>query len=224
MKILIVEDEYALMKTVEEFLSSEKYLVEKASDFRSAMEKVMIYDYDCILLDISLPGGSGLQILDAMKSEGKAGNVIIISAKNSIEDKIAGLDLGADDYLTKPFHLSELHARIRAVLRRKQRDGKQLLTAGNSSIDFEQRQLFVEHLPLKLNRKEFDILAFLLANKDRLITREALAEHVWGDASDLADNFDFVYSQVKNLRRKLKGAGSDISIENVYGIGYKLTA
>jgi DNA-binding response OmpR family regulator len=222
-KILIVEDEYALMKTVEDFLVSERYLVEKATDFHSATEKVMLYDYDCILLDISLPGGSGLKILDAMKKEGRAGNVIIISAKNSIEDKIAGLDLGADDYLTKPFHLSELHARIRAVLRRKQRDGKQLLSSGNSSIDFEQRQVLVDRLPLKLNRKEFDMLAFLLVNKNRLITREALAEHVWGDNSDLADNFEFVYSQVKNLRRKLKSAGSDIIIENVYGTGYKLT-
>jgi DNA-binding response OmpR family regulator len=223
MKILIIEDEYKLLKTIEEFLLAEKYLVEKAIDYHSAREKVMLYDYDCILLDISLPGGSGLQLLREMKKENRAGNVIIISAKNSLEDKISGLDLGADDYLTKPFHLTELHARIRAVIRRKQQDGKQTAAIGNSSIDFTQRQMRVEGRLLKLNRKEFDMLAFFVTNKNRLITKDALAEHVWGDNSDLADNFDFIYSQVKNLRKKLKDGLSDILIENVYGIGYKLT-
>ncbi|MDR2086036.1 MAG: response regulator transcription factor [Dysgonamonadaceae bacterium] len=223
MKILIVEDEYQLLKTIEDFLLSEKYLVEKATDYYSAMEKTMIYDYDCILLDISLPGGSGLKILEKMKNEGKAGNIIIISAKNSLEDKILGLDLGADDYLTKPFHLSELHARIKAVLRRKQMDGKPVLLQGNLSVDFLQRQAFVENKLLKLNRKEFDMLTFFVINKNRLITKEVLAEHVWGDNIDLADNFDFVYSQVKNLRKKLKDSASGVMIENIYGIGYKMT-
>ncbi|MDR2292243.1 MAG: response regulator transcription factor [Prevotellaceae bacterium] len=223
MKILIIEDEYALLKTMEDFLLSEKYLVEKAADYHSAMEKAMIYNYDCILLDISLPGGNGLKILDEIKKEGKTGSIIIISAKNSLEDKIIGLDLGADDYLAKPFHLSELNARIKAVLRRKQSDGKLLLALGNLSIDFTQRQICIESKPLKLNRKEFDILTFLATNKNRLVTKEALAEHVWGDNIDLEDNFDFVYWQVKNLRRKLKNSNAKITIENVYGTGYKLT-
>jgi DNA-binding response OmpR family regulator len=223
MKILIIEDEYTLLKTIEDFLLVEKYIVEKATDYYSAMEKIMIYDYDCILLDISLPGGSGLQILREMKKENRTGNVIIISAKNSLEDKILGLDGGADDYLTKPFHLPELHARIKAVLRRKQQDGKQTAYLGNSSVDFAQRQVYIDGQLLKLNRKEFDMLAFLITNKNRLITKDALAEHVWGDNFDMADNFDFVYSQVKNLRKKLKDADSDIVIENVYGVGYKLT-
>ncbi|MDR2118638.1 MAG: response regulator transcription factor [Tannerellaceae bacterium] len=223
MKILIIEDEFPLLKTIEDFLLSEQYLVEKAADYYSAVEKTMIYDYDCILLDISLPGGSGLKILEKMKKEGKTGNIIIISAKNSLEDKILGLDLGADDYLTKPFHLSELHARIKAVLRRKQMDGKQILPLGNLSVDFLQRQVFVENKLLKLNRKEFDMLTFFAINKNRLITKEMLAEHVWGDNIDLADNFDFVYSQVKNLRKKLKDSGSEVMIENIYGIGYKMT-
>jgi DNA-binding response OmpR family regulator len=224
MKFLIIEDEYQLLRAIEEFLLSEKYLVEKAADYYSAVEKVMIYDYDCILLDISLPGGSGLKILDEMKKEGKTGNIIIISAKNSLEDKISGLDSGADDYLTKPFHMLELHARIKAVLRRKQTDGKQTVSVGNLSIDFARRQVSVDDEPLKLNRKEFDILTFFVTNKNRLITKEALAEHVWGDDMDMADNFDFVYSQVKNLRKKLKDSGSDAIFENVYGIGYKLKA
>jgi DNA-binding response OmpR family regulator len=183
----------------------------------------MIYDYDCILLDISLPGGSGMQILREMKKENRTGNIIIVSAKNSLEDKVAGLDCGADDYLTKPFHLPELHARIKAVLRRKQTDGKQVLQLGNLSVDFARRQVCVDDLPLRLNRKEFDMLAFFVANKNRLITKDALAEHVWGDNFDMADNFDFVYSQVKNLRKKLHDGHSDVLIENVYGIGYKLT-
>jgi DNA-binding response OmpR family regulator len=223
MKILIIEDEYALLKAIEEFLSAEKYVVEKAADYYSAREKIMIYEYDCILLDIALPGGSGLQILREMKAENRTGNVIIISAKNSCDDKILGLDLGADDYLTKPFHLPELHARIKAVLRRKQQDGKQTLTAGNLEIDFAQRQALIDGRLLKLNRKEFDMLAFFINNKNRLITKESLAEHVWGDNFDMADNFDFVYSQVKNLRKKLKNGNSDVMIENIYGIGYKLT-
>jgi DNA-binding response OmpR family regulator len=223
MKILVIEDEYQLLNAIETFLLSEKYLVEKAVDYPSAIEKALIYDYDCILLDISLPGGSGLKILDEMKKAGKSGNIIIISAKNSLEDKIAGLDLGADDYLTKPFHLPELHARIKAVLRRKQRDGKQILQLGNLLIDFAGRQAWVENYLLKLNRKEFDMLTFFASNKNRLITKEILAEHVWGDNSDLADNFDFIYSQVKNLRKKLKNSDSDAIIENIYGVGYKMT-
>jgi DNA-binding response OmpR family regulator len=223
MKILIIEDEYALLKTIEDFLLAEKYVVEKATDYYSAMEKVMIYDYDCILLDISLPGGSGLQILDEMKKGCKTGNVIIISAKNSLEDKIAGLDLGADDYLAKPFHLLELQARIKAVLRRKNRGGQNILNIGNTKIDFDNRQVVVNEQLLALTRKEFDIISVFAINKNRLITKENLAEHVWGDNIDMADNFDFVYSQVKNLRKKLRDNGSDIVLENVYGIGYKLT-
>jgi len=223
MKILIIEDEYALLRAIEDFLLSEKYVVEKATDYYSGCEKVLIYDYDCILLDISLPGGSGLKILEEMKREGKAGNVIIISAKNSVDDKIKGLEIGADDYLTKPFHLSELHARIKAVMRRKNLNGSLTQTFGNSTLDFNERTVSVNGNNLKLNRKEFDMLAFFVTNKNRLVTKESLAEHVWGDNIDEADNFDFVYSQVKNLRKKLKKTNSDIVIDNIYGIGYKLT-
>ncbi|MDR1023192.1 MAG: response regulator transcription factor [Prevotellaceae bacterium] len=223
MKILVIEDEYQLLKAVETFLLSEKYVVEKATTYHAAVEKAMVYGYDCILLDISLPGGSGLKILEEMKKAGKSGNIIIISAKDSLEDKIMGLDLGADDYLTKPFHVQELHARIKAVLRRKQVGGKQVLQLGSLSIDFAGRQALVERKPLTLNRKEFDMLTFLATNKNRLVTKETLAEHVWGDSADLADSLDFVYSQVKNLRKKLKDSNSDVAIENIYGVGYKMT-
>jgi DNA-binding response OmpR family regulator len=223
MKILIIEDEYNLLEAIEQFLLSEEFVVEKATDYSTAAEKALIYDYDCILLDISLPGGSGLTILEEMKRDGKTSNVIIISARNSLDDKITGLDLGADDYLTKPFHLSELHARIKAVLRRKNLDGNAVFTLGNSTLNFNERQLLVNNIDLRLNRKEFDMLAFFVTNKNRIVTKEALAEHVWGDNFDMSDNFEFVYSQVKNLRKKLKSSNSDIVIENVYGIGYKLT-
>lgn len=223
MKILVIEDEYEMLKAIEISLKSENCIVEKATDYTSGIEKVLLYQYDCILLDISLPGGSGLKILDKMKKEGVEGSVIIISAKNSLEDKVSGLDLGADDYLTKPFHLAELHARIKAVLRRKQFGGKDILTLGNLSIDFSQHQVFVDNNELKLNRKEFDMIVFFAANLDRLITKETLAEHVWGDNIDAADNFDFIYAQVKNLRKKLKTSHAEIKLENIYGIGYKMT-
>lgn len=222
MKILIIEDEIDLLNSIETFLSKENYLVEKVTTFDVGIEKVTLYEYDCILLDISLPGGSGLKILEEMKSNDIHGNVIIISAKNSIDDKIEGLDLGADDYLTKPFHLAELHARIKAVLRRKQQGGKDILTMGNVVINFAHREVCISGEVLKLNRKEFDILVFMAANIDRLITKEVLAEHVWGDNIDLADNFDFVYAQVKNLRKKLRDYNASVLIDNVYGVGYRM--
>lgn len=222
MKLLIIEDEYELLKTVESFLLSENYIVEKATDFDSGVEKVLLYKYDCILLDISLPGGSGLKILDEMKKNGIMGNIIIISAKDSVEDKITGLNLGADDYLTKPFHLAELYARIKAVLRRKQLNGQDILKLGNLSVDFSQRCVMIGNKELKLNRKEFDILSFFATNLNRLITKEVLAEHVWGDNIDSADSFDFIYTQVKNLRKKLKDNEAEPTIENVYGVGYKM--
>ncbi|MBK5721628.1 response regulator transcription factor [Dysgonomonas sp. Marseille-P4677] len=223
MKILIIEDEYEILKSIESFLQSEGYIVEKATDYISGIDKVHLYKYDCILLDISLPGGSGLKILEDMKSAGIVGNTIIISAKDSLEDKITGLNLGADDYLTKPFHLAELHARIKAVLRRKDLDGNNRLSLGNMTIDFDEHIVYIGKDELKLNRKEFDILSFFATNVNRLITKEVLAEHVWGDNIDSADNFDFVYAQMKNLRKKMKDNNADVTLENVYGVGYKMT-
>jgi DNA-binding response OmpR family regulator len=222
MKILVVEDEYEMLKSIKASLLSENYLVETATDYSSGIEKALMYGYDCILLDISLPGGSGLKILDELKKNGVAANIIIISARNSIDDKVAGLELGADDYLTKPFHIAELHARIKAVLRRKQFDGKDVLTLGNMTLDYARRQASVDGQPLDLNRKEYDILVFFAANINRLISREALAENVWGDHIDNADNFDFIYAQIKNIRKKLKDSHAGIRIESVYGVGYKL--
>lgn len=222
MKILIVEDEHEFLESIKKFLISENFVVETASDYIGAIDKIFMYEYDCILLDISLPGGNGLKILEEMRKANITRNTIIISAKDSLEDKISGLDLGADDYLTKPFHLAELHARIKAVLRRKQLGGNDIVTLENVSIDFNQHIAYVDDESLKLTRKEFDILSFFSTNINRIITKEVLAEHVWGDHIDSADNFDFVYAQVKNLRKKLKDSNASISIENIYGIGYKM--
>lgn len=222
MKILIIEDEKELLNAISASLTKEQYVIETASDLNHASEKAALYDYDCILLDIMLPGGSGLQILEQLKKEGKSENIIIISAKDSLDDKLKGLELGADDYLTKPFHIAELNARIKAVLRRKNLNGKNTIEAGNAVLDINERLLEVNGETVSLNRKEFDILKYFMLNRKRLITRSALAEHVWGDYIDEADNFDFIYSQIKNLRKKLHAANADIEIEAVYGIGYKL--
>lgn len=222
MKILIIEDELKLLQTLTESLTKEKYVIETASDYHTAMDKIGVYDYDCILLDIMLPGGSGLDILKELQRHEKSHNVIIISAKDSIDDKVAGLELGADDYLTKPFHTSELNARIKAVLRRKNLDGKNSIEIGNVELDLLSRELKINNEIVALNRKEFDILNYFLLNKNRLITKSALAEHVWGDHIDQADNFDFIYYQIKNLRKKLQQANAQIEIEAVYGVGYKL--
>lgn len=222
MKILVIEDEPQLLSSIKESLEKEKFLVETASDHQSAIDKIFIYSYDCILLDIMLPNGNGLNILSELKKEGKSENVIIISAKDSLDDKLKGLELGADDYLTKPFHLAELNARIKAVLRRQKLEGKSTITIANIAFDLKERTFIVNKQDIPLNRKEFDILNYFLLNKNRLVTKSALAEHVWGDNSDEVDNFDFVYYQIKNLRKKLQLANAEIEIESIYGIGYKL--
>ncbi len=223
MKVLIIEDEKELRHVISESLSKENYIVETASDYRSAIDKIEIYDYDCILLDIMLPDGNGLKLLEELKKSNRPSNVIIISAKDSLEDKISGLNLGADDYLAKPFHIAELNARIKAVLRRKNLDGKNNITINNLILDIDERTLSINNAPVSLNRKEFDILYYFMINKNRLVTKSALAEHVWGDNIDQADSFDFIYYQIKNLRKKLRDAHSEIEIEAIYGIGYRLS-
>ncbi|CAZ96781.1 response regulator transcription factor [Zobellia galactanivorans] len=222
MKILVIEDEAQLQNSITESLEKENFLVETAADYHTAMEKAFVYDYDCILLDIMLPNGSGLDILKELKKEGKSGNIIIISAKDSLDDKLKGLELGADDYLTKPFHLAELNARVKAVLRRKNLNGKNSIEFANTVLDLSDRKFSVNGNSTPLNRKEFDILNYFLLNKKRLVTKTALAEHVWGDNTDQVDSLDFVYSQIKNLRKKLQRSGADIEIASVYGVGYKL--
>lgn len=223
MKILVVEDEPEMQKLLSQFLQDENYVVEVAADYLTGMDKISAYDYDCILLDITLPGGSGLDLLRELKSLDKADSVIIISAKDSIEDKVRGLDLGADDYLTKPFHITELNARIKSVIRRRKTDGKNLLIMENVKINIEERLALVDEIPMELNRKEFDILVFFGMNKSRIVSKSAIAENIWGDYIDQSNDFDFIYSQIKNLRKKLREHKVNFDINAVYGMGYKLT-
>ncbi|HIU54512.1 MAG TPA: response regulator transcription factor [Candidatus Gallibacteroides avistercoris] len=222
MKILIIEDQDGLRETMRESLTKERFVVECASNYKEGLLKINDYDYDCILLDIMLPGGSGLDLLREIKELRKADSVIIISAKDSIDDKVLGLNLGADDYLAKPFHLAELNARVKSVIRRKQNNGDVQVVVGNLKINPDKRTVFVDDREIVLNRKEYDLLYYFMSNPGRLIGKTALAEFVWGDNIDQADNFDFIYSQVKNLRKKLKDAGAQPEIKAVYGFGYKM--
>ncbi len=222
MKILIVEDNDELRETMTEFLVRERYVVETAATYAEAAGKVADYEYDCILLDVTLPDGNGLRLLEQLRRPGKQGNVIVVSARDAIEDKVAGLEGGADDYLAKPFHLAELAARIRSVARRKSFGGQRTLTLGNVAIDTANFTVTVAGRPVELSRKEYDILNHFAGRPGLLVEKGALAEAVWGDHIDQADNFDFIYTHVKNLRRKLHDAGADIELWAVYGFGYKL--
>lgn len=222
MKILIVEDEPALRELIQRSLEKERYITEVAPDYDTAIEKVEVYDYDCILLDIMLPGGNGLDLLKHLKDLRKKENVIVISAKDSLEDKISGLELGADDYLPKPFHLAELNARVKSVLRRKHRDGEHAIVMGNVRLLPDSFQVWINTEQLELSRKEYDILHYFMNRPNRMVNKNTLAESVWGDHIDQVDNFDFIYAQIKNLRKKLKNHQASIEIKAVYGFGYKL--
>lgn len=222
MKILVVEDNADLREIIVRSLEKERYVAEAAANLKEARAKAFIYEYDCILLDIMLPDGNGLDLLRELSARGRHVNVIILSAKDSIEDKVNGLELGADDYLPKPFHLAEMHARIKSVLRRKTRDGDHTIKLGNVCIHPDTFRVEIDGKAIELNRKEYDILLYLVNRKGRLIEKETMVEAVWGDSIDQADNFDFIYAQMKNLRKKLKGAGAGIEIKTIYGFGYKL--
>lgn len=222
MKILLIEDEKEMRQILRQTLERENYTVESARNYREALSKVGVYEYDCILLDIGLPDGNGLEILKELKRQNKSDGVIIISAKNSLDDKLKGLNLGADDYLPKPFHMAELNARVKAVLRRKKFDGANIFRIANVEIETDNHKIMIEGEELELNRKEFDVFLYLCTNKDRLVSKSALAEHVWGDYIDQADSFEFIYSQIKNLQKKLSGSKAEVEIKAIYGIGYKL--
>lgn len=221
MKILIIEDEEELSKSIVEYLSEEKYLCESVYTFAQAMEKIEGYNYDCILLDITLPDGNGLKILEELKKENKQDGVIIISAKNSLDDRVMGLNIGADDYLTKPFHLSELNARIYSIIRRKQFNNSNIIKQDELEIDLLGKSVTIKDKSITLTKKEFDLLIYFIGNKNRVLSKSTLAEHLSGDFADMLDNHDFVYAHVKNLKKKLSDAGGEQYIKTVYGTGYK---
>lgn len=220
MKLLLIEDEPELRKSIKEYLHMEGYLVESASDFIKGQEKATMYDYDCILVDITLPYGNGLDIIKQVKKNNSKAGIIIISAKNSLDDKIEGLDLGADDYLPKPFELAELNARIKALIRRKNFDGNMSIVVNEITIIPEERLVKVNNDPVILTGKEFDLLLFFVSNKNRVLSKNAIAEHLWGDDADQADSHDFIYVHLKNLRKKLAEKGCHDYVQTIYGIGY----
>ncbi|MDR0715056.1 MAG: response regulator transcription factor [Bacteroidales bacterium] len=224
MKILVIEDDVELQKILRQSLEKERYVVETASCFRTALEKSDLYQYDCILLDVMLPDGNGLDLLARLKEDGLQENIIIISARDSLDDKVLGLNIGADDYLPKPFHLAELNARIRSVVRRKLNGGKNVIECGNIRIHPDACRVSVNGAELELNRKEYDILHYFILRPNRLLNKTVLAEAVWGDHIDQSDNFDFIYAQIKNLRKKLQQAKATPAIKAVYGLGYKFVA
>lgn len=223
MKLLIIEDEQGLRESIEDYFNGDGNICETAVNFGTALAKISLYRYDCILLDITLPGGSGIQILESIKQHQYPDGVLIISAKNSLDDRLNGLNLGADDYLVKPFHLSELKARVSAIIRRKTFNGSNLLVFNEITIDLLAKDVKVDHATVKFTRKEYALLLYFIANKGKVVSKNAIAEHLWGDGMDMADNFDFIYSHIKNIRKKLVEAGSRDYIQAAYGMGYKFS-
>lgn len=223
MKILLIEDELELLNSMKMYLESEGYICETASDYQKASEKINVHQYDCVVVDITLPKGNGLQIVEELKENKSEAGIIIVSAKNSLDDKLKGLELGSDDYLTKPFHLSELNARIKAIVRRKSFDGKNELVLNEIKIDVPSRTAFIKEKPLTLTSKEYDLLLFFISSKNKVITKNAIAEHLWGDDMDQSDSYDFIYTHIKNLRKKMLEKGCEDYIKTVYGIGYNFS-
>ena len=221
MKVLIIEDHEELARNIHDFLVREGYICERAETLEAAKEKLMLFSYDCVLLDIGMPDGSGLNLLDYLRAEHKDSNVLIISARNAVDDKIIGLEKGADDYLVKPFHLAELHARIRAIYRRKNLGGANIVEFNEISLNTDTFEIRIDGQLLDATRKEFDLLLYFVVNKNRVLSRQSIAAHLWGDYTDNLANFDFVYQHVKNLRRKIGNAGGTDYIATVYGLGYK---
>ena len=222
MKLLIVEDNLKLLEAIKETLESEKFLCEAAANYETAHEKIFLYTYDALIVDINLPDGTGLNLIRKMKKQNSTTGIIVISARNSLNNKIEGLDLGADDYITKPFDMAELVARVKALLRRRNFSGNDIITHNKISVNTVNRSVAAGNQQLDLTKSEYDILLFFLSNPGRVLTRESIAEHIWGDNMDLADSFDFIYSHIKNLRKKITAAGVDNPLKAVYGVGYKL--
>jgi DNA-binding response OmpR family regulator len=223
MKILIVEDEPDLSSAIKDYLMSEGNLCETAITYESAYQKISLYSYDCILLDLMLPDGDGLKLLQYLKSLQKTEGVVIISARNALDDRITGLNLGADDYLIKPFHLSELNARIAAIIRRKNNQHTNLLNFNEICIDLNAKTISVNDQEVHFTRKEYDLLLYFIYNKGKAISKSAAAEHLWGDEADMADSFDFIYTHIKNIRKKLSDTGAKDYFHSVYGVGYRFS-
>jgi DNA-binding response OmpR family regulator len=222
LKILIIEDNKTLLEQIVKRFEEEGYLCESSDTFTDASQKAILYEYDLIVIDINLPDGSGLNVIRLIKNAKQSTPIIVISARDSTQNKIEGLELGADDYLTKPFDVSELLARVKSVIRRSYFNGRSAITFGSITIETEEQKVRIHETWLELTKTEFNILMYFFSNPGRVLTREGMAEHIWGDHMDLADSYDFIYSHIKNLRKKIKTAGADDPIKVIYGVGYKL--
>jgi DNA-binding response OmpR family regulator len=223
MKILIIEDNFHLAQDMLQFLKNNGFVAEHAASFLKAEEKVNIYQYDLVIVDLGLPDGNGLELVRQIKTHKPDTGVLILTARDTLQDKVTGLNLGADDYMTKPFHKAELNARIHSVLRRNKYGQGNILRVGGFKIDLPAAQAFVEDTPLNLTRKEYDLLLYFMQNNERVLTKESIAEHLWGDHIDQADSFDFIYNHIKNLRKKIVNAGGKNCIRAMYGMGYKFS-
>jgi len=223
MKILVIEDEKDLSDSIRKYLNTEQFTCEAAYDYESASDKIHLNNYSCIILDLTLPNGNGLDLLRQIKKVGKEDGVLIVSARNSTDDKIIGLNLGADDYLAKPFHLPELAARVAAIIRRKSFSGRNQIIIDHLTLDLQDKTLKYDDSNIALTRKEYELLLYFLSNKNRVVTKESIVEHLWGDGIDIADSYDFIYSHIKNLRKKLIQSGCPDYIKAVYGMGYRFS-
>lgn len=224
MKVLLIEDNLELARNMESFLRREGYVCETSHTVDEARDKIISFKYDCVILDLMLPDGNGLELIEFMKAQRVESGILIVSAKNALDDRIQGLDLGADDYLTKPFHLTELNARLRAIFRRRNLNGERAISVNDVAVNPDTMEALIDGQPLDLTPKEFELLLYFVINKNRVLTRQSIAEHLWGDYIDNLPNTDFVYQHVKNLRKKIDQAGGRDYIETVYGLGYKFNA
>jgi DNA-binding response OmpR family regulator len=220
-KLLIVEDDRSLSRSINDYLKMEGHICEVALTLNEAIQKADVNKYDCVILDIGLPDGNGLDLIREMKARRLTGGILILSAKSSLDDKLIGLKIGADDYLTKPFHFSELSARINSIQRRNNYLGMNEITFNEIRINTEDNQVYVHDKLIILTKKEYDLLLFFIANRNRIITKESIVEHLWGDNVILTDSFDFVYTHVKNLRKKIVASEGRNYIKCIYGFGYK---
>ena len=224
MKLLLIEDEKDLADSVMAYFAPEGYIIDLSVNFAAGEENINLNEYDCALIDLMLPDGDGMNLVKLLKTCNPKCGIIIVSAKEALDDKIKGLIIGADDYITKPFHLAELNARIKSLMRRKLYEGNNLISINELEVDIEKRELYINKERVELTRREFDLLLFFISNKERALTKEAITEHVWGDNSNSFDNMDFIYTHIKNLRKKFKEYGARDYIKSVYGIGYKFSA
>jgi DNA-binding response OmpR family regulator len=223
MKILIVEDEIELIESMASYLKNEDFICEKATNFFDAEDKLISFNYDVVILDITLPDGSGIDLLKMIKEKDSKVGVLIVSAKDSLDDKLEGLDLGADDYITKPFHLAELNSRINSLLRRQKFDGNDMIVFNEIEIDPTSKEVTINNRLIELTKKEYNLLLYFVANKNKVVTKESIAEHLWGDEIEMADSFDFIYTHLGNLRKKIKKYGANDYVKTMYGLGYKFS-